>query len=197
MRKLALILLALIFPLSHHSEEINSAIYYQAKSEFAITLCPGANNALLNYAVVLTSGGKIIKTTHFSEQSFFMQITGRMNSTANPKFKNLLKEKVLDTCDCIMEPYFNKYEGYNCIPFDELWKIRFKYDPRFQNMKELPEYQGWAKDAYAPGKLQSEYIRKRYNINSFNDLIVGDYMYLLLNDVQDTAWIENYRTMDN
>jgi hypothetical protein len=196
-RKLALILLALIFPLTHQSENHHSVIYYQAKSEFAITICPGPNNTLLNYSVVVKSGGKVIKSTPLTEQNFFMQITGRMSSPANSKLKNILKEKVLDTCDCVMDDLYNKYLGYNCIPFDQLWKIRYKYDPRFHNMKELPENQGWAKENYCPGKLQFAYILDRYHIKTLNEFIVGDDLYQLLKDVQDTVWIEQYVTLDN
>lgn len=151
---------------------------------------------MLNYAIVIRNGDKIFKTQSLTEQSFMMQITGRMNSPANPKMKNLLKENVLDTCDCIMDNLYKKYLGYNCEPFRLLWKIRYKYDPQNHHLKEYPEYQGWAYEFYSPGMNQGEYLKKRYHINSLNDYIIGENLFLLLKDVQDSVWVNDYFYMD-
>lgn len=196
MRKHAIIFIFLFFPIWNQSERIQSTIYYQGKSEFAVTICTGANNTYLNYAIVVKSGNKVIKSQFLTEQSFMMQMTGRMSSPANPKLKNLLKENVLDTCDCIMDDIYKKYLGYQCDPFRYLWKIRYKYDPQNHHLKQYEEYQGWAYENYSPGVKQSAYIYDRYKIQNLNDFISGEYLYLALKDVQDSVWVNDYYSMD-
>jgi hypothetical protein len=195
-RKHTIILIFLLFPIWNQSEGIQSSIFYQGKAEFAVVICPGINSSYLNYAIVTKSGDKILKTQHLTEQSFMMQITGRMSSPANPKLKNLLREKVSDTCDCVVDNLYKKYLGHNCEPFRLLWKIRYKYDPQNHHLKDYPDYQGWAFTNYSPGIKQGEYLNKRYNINSLSDFIVGDYMFLILKDVQDSVWINEYYYLD-
>lgn len=152
---------------------------------------------MLNFAMVTMNGDKVVQSQQLTEQNFMMQITGRMQSKANPNLKNLLKEKVLDTCDCIMDDLYKKYEGFNCVPITILWKVRYKYDPRYHNKKEYEENQGWAIDNYCPSKKQCAYLKDRYKIVSLNDFIIGENMYQLLNDVQDSVWIENYNLMSD
>ncbi len=196
MRKYSIILIFIFFPFWIQSEKIESVIYYQSKNEFAISLCFGANNSYLNYAVVVKSGNKIIKSQQLTEQSFMMQMTGKMNSNANPKLKNLLKENVLDTCDCVIDNLYKKYVGYNCEPFRLLWKVRYKYDPKNQHLKNSEDYKGWAYENYSPGVNQSIYLKERYGIQNLNDFIAGEKLYLLLNDVQDSTWVNDYYYKD-
>ncbi len=196
MRKQFIILIFIFFPFWIQSEKIEAVIYYQSKNEFAISICFGANNSYLNYAVVVKSGNKIIKSQQLTEQSFMMQMTGKMNSTANPKLKNLLKENVLDTCDCVIDDLYKKYVGYNCEPFRLLWKVRYKYDPKNHHLKNYEDYKGWAYENYSPGVNQSMYLRERYGIQNLIDFIAGEKLYLLLNDVQDSTWVNEYYYMD-
>jgi hypothetical protein len=175
------------------SETVQQSQLLQVKSEFGISLSPGINNDLLNYGVITKNGTAVFKSMPLSEQSFVMQITGKMSSLANPKLKNLLKENVLDTCDCIIDPLYKKYEGFDCYPLTILWKIRYKYDPRYHNLKEYEEeYKGWAFYNYGPNKKQCAYLMDRYKIKSIDEYITGPNLYQLLKDVQDSTWVAEY-----
>lgn len=196
MRIFALAMICLILPLSIKSGQHAHIPYLQVKNEFGISLCPGANSSLYNYGIVTKSGNQILKTTPLTEQSFMMQIMGKMNSTANPKMKNLLKEHVKDTCECLIDDLYKKYYGYKCYPITILWKLRYKYEPRNHAYKQYDVFQGWAVNQYAPSEKQSAYLMERYKIKSLNDYITGENLYQLIKDVQDTLWIEDYKIME-
>jgi len=165
------------------------------KSVFGIAIVFGANSNVLTYGIVTLNGNTVFRSSPLTEQNFMLQITGRMSSLANPNLKNILKEKVLDTCDCVVDPLYKKYEGFDCYPFTILWKIKYKYHPREHHMKQYEENQGWAEFNYGPNKTQLDYIYARYKIKSLDDFIYGENLYQLLKDVQDTAWVQTYTDM--
>ena len=74
---------------------------------------------------------------------------------------------------------------------DSLWKVRFAAHPYSQSVKN-----GWSQGDYRPSLKQQEYIYNRYGVRGYDqDYFTDSSFFKLLKDVQDPAWIKQYKSM--
>ena len=78
-----------------------------------------------------------------------------------------------------------------CVPFDSLWKLRFSTYP-FKSSLES----GWSSKMYRPSEKQELFLYNNYNIRSIDEnFFLDTSFWKLLSDVQDPAWIANYKSL--
>jgi hypothetical protein len=162
------------------------------KVSFAISLVMSVNSQVATFSVVHIVNGKVIKTQFLTIDEFIMQVSGRAESAANPDKADLLQKHKLFQCFPDYDMVSGRYIGYYCPLLSNLWKIRYKRDPYNANQRADA---GWAGGYFGPNFAQTQYLLKRYQITNLNDYIIGENMFLLLTDVIDTAWQNNYRNL--
>lgn len=188
--------------------------------EFGIKLSPNGSS-LITTAVLTVSDKKVVRVEVMSELEFVNELSGTVHSKANPAPDDLFYKNGIYSCsrerDTIHYKYKNsdttqqwKARKYNkeylvdnkkveCHILSELWKLRYRSDIRVKNYNYKqavdPKYKGWAADSYFPSIKQIEYLKSRYGSDGLDNFIYGEKLYLLLKDIQDPAWIENYKNI--
>ncbi len=80
-----------------------------------------------------------------------------------------------------------------CPALDSLWKVRYSEFPALGGY----EHYGWSNDKLNPSAGQMQYLMDRYNIKGINnEYIFDDKFILLLKDMTDSLWIENYKAIN-
>lgn len=137
-------------------------------------LLNGPSSLIRFYEVHVDCNGSL-KYTLIPESSFVYQAKGRQLSKANPKG----------------EDWFVSYGIKDPNTVNSLWKLRYREYPYFT---QIPQ-KGWSSNDsidWMPSKAQFK-ILSRYGINSLQDFCYGYRAFLLLKDMEDPQWIENYK----
>jgi hypothetical protein len=155
----------------------------------AVALVANAHSQLLTYAIITTRDGKIVGSQTMREEQFMYQAMGHWPSALNQKKENLFEKNGVDSC-WLYEDEFGKISGYECIPFQRLWKIRFYEHPISYDTK------GWSHGQYKPSNKQMEFLEKEYGIKNIQtEYIYGDSLFKLLRDVMSQSWINRYNNI--
>lgn len=189
--------------------------------EFGIKLFP-AGGSLITTAVLTISDKKIVRTEVIPENVFLLEMSGSIFSKANPAPVDLFYSNGIYSCsrdkDTIRYKYRqsdtarwrnSKQQGnyksdyvvkelkVECPILKELWRVRYKYDIRLKNYNFSQNIKagGWSNDRFWPTLAQVNYLKATYGSDGINDFIYGDKLYKFLRDVQDTTWINNYKSL--
>src|SRR5690606_21447776 len=118
---------------------------------------------------------------------FIYGALGHWPSPANRERENMFLKHGVDSCFLLYNE-LNKIAGYYAKPFDLLWKIRF-YEHPFEF-----DQPGWSQGQFWPSLYQKDFLRREYGLNNIQtDYLYGDSLFKLLRDVQNSAWIQEYR----
>jgi hypothetical protein len=178
--------IAFLFLFSSFGKDVNVRIC------FGMVLVNSANTQIASFAVLTLQDERIIRTQHISVDMFILQASGKATSMANPDAKDIFSEWGISECYPDYEMYSNKYIGYWCPIINNLWKVRYKRDPKNAHLRQD---EGWAKGYFAPSIGQMKYLEEEYGVRNMNEFFVGDKMFQLLKDVTDTVWINRYKDL--
>lgn len=164
----------------------------QVRVCYGMALVNSANSQIASFAVLTLQDNRIIRTQHISVDMFILQATGNATSLANPDAKDFFAENGISECYPDYEMHSDKYIGYWCPLITDLWKIRYKRDPKNAHLRQDD---GWAKGYYAPSYEQMKYLEKEYGVKNMNDFFIGEKLFKLLKDVTDTTWQNAYKSL--
>ncbi|MDX2359818.1 MAG: hypothetical protein QNK23_03355 [Crocinitomicaceae bacterium] len=157
---------------------------------FGVNVAIGPNSQLTSYVCFLESNGVLTKRRNYDRDSFVKIVSGHWPSIYNPQRINYFE---LNNIDCAM--YLDSItlkQEVGCIPLDSLWKIRFATFP-FRNNSEM----GWSNLYHKPSLGQQVYLHDRYNIHHIDgDYFLDTNFWRILQDVNDTNWIANYKAIN-
>lgn len=156
---------------------------------FGVRVSIGSNSRLCTYVCYLDNGRVLTKKRIVDEQSFIKIVSGEWPSIYNPKRINFFEENGVN-CGMVFDSTSYKNVGV-CNPLDSLWKIRFGTYP-FKHRTDL----GWSNKYHKPSPKQEKYIFDRYEVDHVDSKFFLDTnFWRLLNDVKDTSWIRNYKSL--
>lgn len=159
------------------------------KTHLAVGFFAGAQSSILSYAFISTRDGVVISAEPVTEQRFMYVALGYWPHIANMGRENLFAKNNVDSCFLYKDDLDN-IVGYENLPFDHLWKIRFNEHP--SNYDEL----GWSHGRYKPSQKQQEFLYQEYGLlNILTDYVYGENLYKLLRDIRDKNWITLYSTL--
>ena len=162
----------------------------QKTNQFAIGLMPSANNNLISFAIVVKSGGTYLGTKQISMQQFMFFALGYWPSRANVNQENLFLKNGIKGVELTYDD-FGKVNGYTLGPIANLWRIKYQNHPMSRKMPS-----GWSQGHYNPSQNQAIYLYERYGVLNVNThYFVGENLFQLLKDVQDSAWINAYQAI--
>jgi hypothetical protein len=149
-------------------------------------LMPGANNNLVNFALVtvLPNGQKIIR--NITRNEFIRLACGQCHDDVNPNGENLFAKYEVEECGLYRDSIFKK-ASFICSSLDQLWKLRYQREP-YGGADSL----GWT-GATIPSNGQMG-ILKQYGAKSLDDFIYGENAFKLLHDMQSFAWQSRYKS---
>ena len=168
-----------------------SVVYEQqtVRPVFGVRVSIGSNSQINHFVYFLDNGRVLTKKRVCDEQTFIKIVSGHWPSIYNPKRINYFDENHIG-CGIGQDSITLKDVPY-CEPFDSLWKIRFATYP-FQHHAD----EGWSNKYHKPSPSQEKYIYDRYGVGSVDaNYFMDTSFWLLLQDVQDTMWIANYRAL--
>lgn len=170
-------------------EETRSDSPVVAQSVFGVRVSIGSNSELCTFVCFLYNGRVLTQKRILDEQSFIKIVSGEWPSIYNPKRINYFEENGV-SCGTVFDSTTFKRVGL-CNPLDSLWKIRFGTYP-FQHRTDL----GWSNKYHKPSPKQEKYIFDRYDVDHVDTKFFLDTnFWRLLKDVEDTAWIRNYKSL--
>ena len=160
---------------------------------FAIGIIANAsgNEAMLTFAVVTLFNGQLSAAQPINRETFIRMACGDWPSKANPEREDLFVKNGVDLCGRYVDT-ITKKKVYLCDPLDSLWKVRFNEHPF------VFDDSGWSKGKYKPNKAQMKFLYEQYEVSNINlDYFIGDFMWKLLRDVQDSTWVMNYKSLED
>ncbi len=169
-----------------------SSVHYEPLSRgvFGVKISIGANSEITTFACFLDNGRVLTNKRVVDRDTFIKIASGFWPSPYNQSRKNLFVENNLDCSVYTDSTTFEKFTS--CVPLDSLWKIRFATYP-FRGNTEL----GWSKKLHKPSARQEIYLYNRYGVGQIDGQFFMDTSFwLLLRDVQDTSWINNYKSLE-
>jgi hypothetical protein len=167
---------------------INGFSQGSTKTYFAIGFFTSNHSQLVTYAFINVVNGHATGAEVIRKDRFIYSALGHWPSKANPEREDLFMKYNVDSVFLVYD-HRNKVVGYYEVPFEHLWKIRFKENPF-----KYDEF-GWSNGLYKPSAPQQEFLRKEYGINNIlTDYIYGDSLFKLLRDMQKPSWVSSYRT---
>lgn len=185
--------------------------------EFALRLTP-SGTSLVSTAIVTVYKGQVVKADVINEMQFIMEISGLVHSKANPAPDDLFRKNGIAYCSQVKDTIRWTYKGFDSTDFKtrqkktdyivqsdkatcplmrELWKIRYKYDIRQKNYnyRQGQGAEGWAADRFFPNLAQINYLKSTYSSDCINDYVYGEKLFKLMKDVQDTSWVNKYKSL--
>ncbi len=161
----------------------------RAKGCFGVCVSMGADGSICTYACWLDNGRILTNKRILDKESFIKIVSGEWPSVYNPERINYFEEHGIEG-GVIFDSTEWKDVAY-CQPLDSLWKIRFATYP-FKHNTEM----GWSNKYHKPSPKQERYIYERYNVNSVDlNYFLDTNFWRLLQDVNDTNWVKNYRSL--
>lgn len=160
-----------------------------ARGIFGVRVAFQANSAYTTYVCFLDNGRVLTHKRVVSQDEFVKIVSGYWPSIYNPKRINYFQERTL-ACGVAVDSFSLKTSTY-CPSFDSLWKIRFSTYP-FRTSAEP----GWSNKLHKPAPAQEIFLYNNYNIKQIDaDFFLDTNFWKLLNDVVDTSWINNYKSL--
>lgn len=183
--------LVLVFLMSISPSKPASNSFEQHVFAIGIVANPTGNDPLLSFAILSFFNGDLSSTQPLTRQTFIRMASGDWPSKANPLKEDLFLANGIETCGRYVDTITRK-KVYLCDPLDSLWKVRFSEHPY------VFDDTGWSKGKYKPGKRQMDFLYQEYEVSNINlDYFIGNYMWKLLRDVQDSAWVWNYKSLED
>ncbi len=159
------------------------------RAVFGVKVSIGANSEVTSYVCYLYDGRTLSQKKMVDKESFVKIVSGHWPSIYNPKRQDYFEEHNID-CSILVDPITRK-TSLGCAPFDSLWKIHFGTYP-FQNNSEP----GWGNKYHRPSPKQEKYLFNRYGIRRIEaDYFLDTNFWMILNDVTDQDWINNYKSL--
>lgn len=163
--------------------------YNTVKPVFGVRVSIGANSQINTFVAFIDNGRTLTNKRIFDEQSFIKIVSGYWPSIYNPKRINYFDE--YNTGCGVQKDSITLKEYSFCEPFASLWKIRFATYP-FDHNPEL----GWSNKYHKPSPKQEKYLYDRYGVGSVDaNFFIDTSFWLLLEDVKDSTWIANYKSL--
>jgi hypothetical protein len=184
-RTLAVACLAFIAPSGHGDVPAAMAVHM-----FGISLNTGLNNQVFTLFTIKEFEGKVIQADPMTREQFVLQAQGIVPSKANPAGINFFRQYNVGKCLPEGPDTVGRYVS-DCSVFDDLWKIRFWEYPYRLREGQHPG-KGWSEKREAPSPRQLLLLTE-YGILHMSDIARGENAFLLLRDVGDSAWVDNYR----
>jgi len=164
-----------------------------AKYDLGVSIQPYMQSGLISYWLVCHEDGKISYRYPLSRKNFMLQMQGKQRSYGNPELENLFQKFNIDSCFWNFDNMTDE-EVYNCIRIDDLWVLRYNRNPfcpegcvPAPGMIEL----GWTSRKAQASDAQMG-ILKTYGINTFHDIVYGEQMMKLFQDITQSNWQNNY-----
>jgi len=148
--------------------------YYKNQWHFGISLAT-SYTGFVRYGVIKIHEDGHREIAWLTKENFTRQVTGQMESKANPEKKNYMEENQI------------KWDV-----FDQLWKVRYQEYPYETTQTVEP---GWAGKMFCPSDAQWSFLKKNYGYGALTDFLFGDNLWKFLKDVQDPAWASQYGSL--
>jgi len=170
---------------------LSSSILWAPRSRpiFGVNVSIGANSQISTYVCYLYNGYSMNRKRIVDKNTFIKFVSGEWPSIYNPNRIDFFEQNNISLTLKTDSSSLKKY--VDCVSLDSLWKIRFSTYPFIYN-NEL----GWSNKLFKPSPNQEIYLKERYNINHIDgEYFLDTNFWLLLNDVVDTNWIKNYKSI--
>ena len=172
-----------------------SLLTIRSEHHLALTLMPRYPNDLITYGVVKVNDGKITKHDDLTERNFILMACGEMRCESNPELENLFEKHNIPNCTTIYNQPFRTYT-IDCPLLERIYKVRYDKVPGKEKGKDgvndPGEGGGWASWEQHPSDAQMK-ILEAYGIKNIGDAIYGDSLWHFLQDINNAAWVNNYR----
>lgn len=144
------------------------------------------SGGLYQFALIYYRNGSLATIQPVTRERMLKVGTGKWPIPGTQKFHDFFAEEGMYIFPKDTQEVFNINASV-----DSLWKLRFAAHPYSQNAKH-----GWSQGDYRPSLKQQQYIFDRYGVRGYDqDYFTDSSFFKLLKDVQDPAWIEQYKTM--
>lgn len=190
---------------------LGNSVKSQATLEFYLgfKIMPTAGTKVITFAIVgvdPTDNNKIDKIEFISEDNFALYSKGLLWCKANPTKTNFFETYEIDCGIMLDDPKMKKgimvqdtmWDEMKplCLPIFDIWKLKYGVHPHYSSSSTtIPdEDKGWATTRYYPSYKQVQKLQE-YGVKNVDDYFYGPKMYQLLKDMQDEAWVENYKSL--
>ena len=188
LRKIIFIVVS-IFLLS--AKDTSQPVFQQHVFSLVIISNPTGNDPLLSFAIVSFFNGEMVASQPITRETFIRMASGDWPSKANPNKEDLFIVNGIETCGRYVDTITRK-KVYLCDPLDSLWKVRFSDHPY------VFDDSGWSHGKYRPNAKQMAFLYEEYEVSNITvDYFIGNFMWKLLRDVQDSVWIMNYKSLED
>lgn len=152
---------------------------------------PAGDDPVLTFSIVSFFNGTIVQNQPITKNTFIRMACGDWPSKANPLREDLFVANGIYTCGRY-EDTITKKKFYLCDALDSLWKIRYESHPY------IFDDSGWSHGKYKPNAKQLQFLYENYELSHINvDFFIGNFMWKILRDVQDSAWVMNYKSLED
>ncbi len=160
-----------------------------AKPCFGVNINVQTNSQILTFAAFFKQDNKVIHKRILRPDEMIYFLSGEWPSVYNPERKNYLLEHHIN--GGISIDSFTRKKSTFCVNFDSLWKVRYPAYP-FRNI----DASGWANGPLKPTVKQQLFLHDRYGIKYIEyDFFMDTSFWLILQDVTDSSWIKNYKSL--
>jgi hypothetical protein len=158
------------------------------RTVFGISVSWQSTPDLLQFIVYQTNGSETINRKFISKKEFLYYASGYRRSIYNPDRINYFALYGIQSY-AGLDPVY-KDEVLVAGPIDSLWKLRFSFYPYKGNNDK-----GWSNDYNKPSPSQNAYLLENYQMDlSLGGCVVDTNVWRLLHDIQNSEWVENYRS---
>lgn len=160
---------------------------------FALGIVSNAtgNNHLLTFVIISFFEGEMIASQQITRETFIRMASGDWPSKANPTKQDMFVENGIEVCGRYVDTITNK-KVYLCDPLDSLWKVRYNEHPY------VFDDTGWSHGKFKPNRRQMAFLYQEYEVSNISvDYFIGNFMWKLLRDVQDSTWRMHYKSLED
>lgn len=158
---------------------------------FGVSLSPRAGG-LFSIAILELRGRQVLNKHFINHDTFVLMSLGMMESKANPNKINLFKSHNIKSCYGEVDSIVNK-TYFDCNVVEDLWKLRFGENPNTNPSQKENNNRGWAAGQYFPSEGQRNILYNEFDIDHINVFIKDEYVFKLLQKMNDSHWVENYK----
>lgn len=178
---LLFLLVSSISPIYHSS---NSAVTTKVSLGVKVGMLP--SGGLHQFALIYYKNGVLASIQPVNKERMVKVGTGKWPIPGTNKFHDFFAEEGMYIFPDDTQEFFNINAAV-----DSLWKVRFAAHP-YSHSANL----GWSQGDYRPSLKQQEYIYNRYGVRGYDqDYFTDSSFFKLLKDVQNPAWIKQYKSM--
>lgn len=144
------------------------------------------SGGLYQFALIYYKRGKRVSIQPITEDRMIKVGTGKWPIPGTRDFHDFFAEQEMYVVPSDTQEVFDINAA-----IDSLWKVRFAAHPYSQGKND-----GWSQGDYRPTLKQQAYIYNRYGVRGYDQEYFADSSFFqLLKDVQDPAWIKEYKSM--